>query len=275
MSDGGQYGYTNPQMAPDYDKPPPVTGQPGQPGQLMMVQQMMRPAGIPGVPPGLEYLTQIDQLLIHQQVELLEVLTGFETENKYQIKNTLGQQVYFAAEESPFCQRMCCGPSRGFAIHIVDNLGQEVIRARREFKCCAGCNWCANCLCCAMELQVEAPVGQVVGNVRQLQSCMKPRYSVMDANMSEVFYVEGPTCICQGPCCTADQEFVVFSADRAQQLGKLSKQWSGVMREMFTDANNFSASFPMDLDVRMKATLLGALFLIDFMYFEHKKNNNR
>ena len=27
---------------------------------------------IPGCPPGLEYLTQIDQLLVHQQVELFE-----------------------------------------------------------------------------------------------------------------------------------------------------------------------------------------------------------
>jgi len=27
---------------------------------------------IPGCPPGLEYLTQIDQLLVHQQVEVLE-----------------------------------------------------------------------------------------------------------------------------------------------------------------------------------------------------------
>ena len=41
---------------------------------------------------------------------------------------------------------------------------------------------------------------------------------------------------------------------------------------MFTDSDNFGISFPMDLDVRMKATLLGALFLIDIMFFE-KKNN--
>ncbi len=27
---------------------------------------------VPGCPPGLEYLTQIDQLLVHQAVELLE-----------------------------------------------------------------------------------------------------------------------------------------------------------------------------------------------------------
>ena len=42
--------------------------------------------------------------------------------------------------------------------------------------------------------------------------------------------------------------------------------------QAFTDADNFGISFPMDLDVRVKATLLGALFLIDFMFFE-KANN--
>ena len=37
---------------------------------------------------------------------------------------------------------------------------------------------------------------------------------------------------------------------------------------MFTDAQNFGVTFPIDLDVKVKATLLGATFLIDFMYFE-------
>ena len=33
---------------------------------------MPLPQGIPGCPQGLEYLTQVDQLLVHQQIELLE-----------------------------------------------------------------------------------------------------------------------------------------------------------------------------------------------------------
>ena len=37
----------------------PIPGQPGVPG-------------MPGMPSGLEYLTHIDQLLIHQQIEVLE-----------------------------------------------------------------------------------------------------------------------------------------------------------------------------------------------------------
>ena len=33
---------------------------------------MDKPTGLPGCPPGLEYLTQIDQLVVKQQRELLE-----------------------------------------------------------------------------------------------------------------------------------------------------------------------------------------------------------
>ena len=57
------------------------------------------------------------------------------------------------------------------------------------------------------------------------------------------------------------------------QVGKISKQWSGVLKEAFTDADNFGISFPMDLDVKIKATLLGAVFLIDFMFFEETEND--
>ena len=54
----------------------------------------------------------------------------------------------------------------------------------------------------------------------------------------------------------------VLSKDGETEVGKISKQWTGFVRENYTDADNFGASFPMDLDVKMKAVLLGAVFLI-------------
>ena len=47
-------------------------------------------------PPGLEYLTMIDQLIVKQKLEMLEAAAGvmgygLETANKYKIKNVLGQ----------------------------------------------------------------------------------------------------------------------------------------------------------------------------------------
>lgn len=45
-------------------------------------------------------------------------------------------------------------------------------------------------------------------------------------------------------------------------VGRISKQWTGFIKETLTDTDNFGINFPMDLDVRMKAVLLGACFLI-------------
>ncbi|XP_063409671.1 phospholipid scramblase 2-like isoform X2 [Mytilus trossulus] len=267
-------GYRAPQQG--YGAPPqgyaPGFGPP--PGMAPQQQWAARPDAIPGCPPGLEYLTTLDQMLVKQQVELMELITGWETSNKYKVLNSMGQQIYFAAEESDMCMRQCCGPQRGFTIHITDNLGQELIQVKREFKCCAGCCWCASADSIAHEISIEAPPGQVVGYVRQEQSCWEPNYTIRDANHEPILRMKGPCCIIQGPCCPQDQEFIISSEDGAHEVGKISKQWTGLMREAFTDADNFGVSFPKDLDVKVKATLLGAVFLIDFMFFEQKQNNN-
>jgi hypothetical protein len=54
----------------------------------------------------------------------------------------------------------------------------------------------------------------------------------------------------------------VYSPDGMTEVGRITKQWSGFAREAFTDADLFGVSFPMDLDVKIKAVMLGACFLI-------------
>ena len=41
------------------------------------------------------------------------------------------------------------------------------------------------------------------------QSCIEPRYSIQNAEREEVLSIKGPCCMCSGPCCTWDQEFIV------------------------------------------------------------------
>ena len=69
----------------------------------------------------LEYLLHVDQLLVKQQIELLEAFTGFETANKYKVLNSMGQQVFFAAEKNDCCTRQCCGPLRSFEMALTGN----------------------------------------------------------------------------------------------------------------------------------------------------------
>ncbi|KAL1399911.1 hypothetical protein pipiens_007860 [Culex pipiens pipiens] len=224
---------------------------------------MTIPQGIPNCPPGLEYLTSIDQLLVHQKVELLEAFTGFETANKYTVKNTLGQKVYWAVEDTDCCTRNCCGPARPFDMKVLDFYQNEVLHFNRPLRCQSCCF-----PCCLQELEVSAPPGNVIGTVEQNWSIFTPQFSIKDTSGNTVLRIEGPFCtfsIC------GDVEFKVVTND-GNQVGKISKQWSGIAREMFTDADHFGINFPMDLDVRVKATLLGALFLIDYMFFEKKGN---
>ena len=54
----------------------------------------------------------------------------------------------------------------------------------------------------------------------------------------------------------------MLNHDGTREVGLIRKDWSGVLKEVFTDADNFSVIFPVDLDVRLKALLVGALFLL-------------
>ena len=36
--------------------------------------------------------------------------------------------------------------------------------------------------------------------------------------------------------------FQVYDKDKKREVGKISKQWSGLIKEMFTDADNFGVS---------------------------------
>ena len=54
----------------------------------------------------------------------------------------------------------------------------------------------------------------------------------------------------------------MYAPDEETYVGRITKQWSGIGKELFTDADNFGVSFPVDLDVSMKAVVLGCVFLI-------------
>lgn len=133
---------------------------------------------------------------------------------------------------------------------------------------------CDTCFfpCCLQELEVCAPPGNPIGSVSQNWSIFKPSFDVKNASGETVLKIEGPFCtfsIC------GNVEFQVLSRDGSVQVGKISKRWSGLAREIFTDADYFGISFPMDLDVNVKAVLVGACFLIDFMFFEKKGSQER
>ncbi|KPL98949.1 phospholipid scramblase 2-like protein [Sarcoptes scabiei] len=190
---------------------------------------------------------------------ITQAFIGYETNNKYIVKNMNGQHLYYAAEKNDLCTRNCLGKSRPFTIKLMDNEKNEIMRFERPWRC-------TSCLfpCCLQRLQVYCS-GQRIGSIIQEWSLFYPQFSVLNAMNEKVLHIKGPFITFS---CGGDIEFNILSTDCSTYVGKITKQWSGLAREIFTDADRFGIEFPRDMDVNIKAVLLAATFLIDFMYFE-------
>lgn len=238
--------------------------QPQQQGQWMSLPSSQAPNS--NCPRGLEYLMSIDQLLVKQKVEMLEAFTGFETNNKYVVSNIMGQKVYAMVEDSGCCMRNCCSSARSFDMNVFDNNQQEVLHFNRPLACDSCCF-----PCCLQELEVSSPPGTIIGVVRQDWTLCKPAFTIFGADKTTpVVKIQGP--FCTTSFCGGDVEFQVLDL-AGTKIGAIKKQWSGFIKESLTDADNFGITFPLNLDVHVKATLLGALMLIDFMFFEKTESD--
>ncbi|XP_059169955.1 phospholipid scramblase 2-like [Physella acuta] len=253
---------------PILQQPPQANFPPPPPGPVVMIQEpvAMVMASGPPLPQGLEYLSKLNQVIIKQDVELLEAIVGFETQNSYKLFNSAGQQCYSAFEKSNCCARQCCGNNRCFEMIVTDNFNQMVFSVYRPYKFCKYHPCCACCGICQDDVRISAPDSSPLGKVHQRCSIIKPRYYVLDHNSQSQCEIVGP--ICQCTLCCKSVEFTVRSIHDHKKIGAISKYRGDIIQELFTDADTFGVTFPIDLDVRTKATLIGAVFLIDFMFFE-------
>ena len=63
-----------------------------------------------------------------------------------------------------------------------------------------------------------------------------PNFTIRNAEDQVVLKIKGPFFTCS---CGQNVEFQVFAPDGTTEVGKISKQWSGLFKEYFTDADNF------------------------------------
>ncbi|XP_053318677.1 phospholipid scramblase 1-like isoform X2 [Spea bombifrons] len=176
----------------------------------------------------------------------------------------MGQRIFTAQERSSVCARWFCGSSRPLTLQVCDPSGREIIHFRRPLKCTSCCF-----PCCLQEMEVQSPPGNTIGYVTQTWHPFVPKYSLLTETREPVLKVVGP---CLMSSCCGDINFQVKPLCESRSVGLISKQWGGLPKEIFTDADNFGIQFPKDLGVKMKAVLLGACFLLDYVFFERSRS---
>lgn len=200
------------------------------------------------------YLSRSKALHISQKRELLELIVGWESPNKYSVRDEFGNKIFYVGEVSNVCGRQLCGNRRPFKLDVKDKNGASILLIDRDLDCDFFCG-----LFCPDKVRVSAPSGQILGYVTSNISIITPSFAIQDANGKIHFNIEGP--ICALKCIGSPVNFHVM-AKNGTRVGLVSKEWTGLIQEYFTDADNFYVSYPPDLDVSLKAVFMAAAFLI-------------
>lgn len=191
-------------------------------------------------------------LVVAQRKELVELL-GFETRNKYEICLRSGQPIGFAAEQQKgiigFLLRQFFGHWRSFEIAFFDVMRNPILVANHPFR------WFFQCL------TVVTAQGQLLGKIERRWAWFSKRFDVVDAQNALLLTVQSPL-----------WRPWTFSFERnGVVVAVVKKRWSGALKEMFTDADNFAVDFePGPVSPLERRLLLAAAVFIDLMYFEQK-----
>ena len=191
-------------------------------------------------------LTRYSELVIRQQIEQVEIFTPFETANRYSVHTSDGAQLMYAYEESGDMSRQFAGSHRALSIHVVESNGAPVLQASRDFF------WFRS------HLRVEEE-GRRIGTLNR-EFGLGRKFSLVDGNESEL------TKITSG--IFRPHTFIAKSAGGGE-IARVTKQWSGFGREMFTDADTFVVQFTdPNTDNDFRLLMLASAFAIDLDFFE-------
>ncbi|KAJ1972970.1 hypothetical protein H4R35_004383 [Dimargaris xerosporica] len=158
-------------------------------------------------------------LVVTRQLEMLNVLVGFEQANKYAIVDPQGNPAGFIAEEDTFANslsRQFLRTHRQFKATILDKDGNVVLTIHRPF------SWINS------RIYVKTPNGEVIGEVHQEWHLWKRRYDL---------FVRGDQ------FARIDGSFLTWDFDMVDDQGHLissvNRNFSGFAREIFTDTGQY------------------------------------
>lgn len=188
--------------------------------------------------------------MVRQVKEWGEILLGFEARNRFQIQDDHGNALAHAAEEGrglgAILLRNLFGRLRACKIHIYGADGREVARGEKPFRFYFH----------RMELYEGA---RRIGAIQRRFSILHRLFSLVDDHGRELLVLKSPL-------------FRIWTFRlllEGEEVGRISKRWGGVLKEVFSDADSFGIEFSdpaLPGDVRK--LLVVAVFLVDFVCFE-------
>lgn len=193
------------------------------------------------------------RILIRQTKEWGEILVGFEARNRYELFDERGDKIARAAEEAGGFGRMLArqffGHCRRSTIHIYGLDDRKIGRGEKPFR--------------FFFHRMDVYEGrEKVGAIQRKFSILHRKFVIENARGQEVLEIYSPL-------------FRIWTFKvlfRGREVGRVTKKWGGVLRELFSDADTFGIEYEGGADMdALRMVLICGTFLIDFTCFENNQ----
>ncbi|KAL6424521.1 hypothetical protein ACFW04_009931 [Cataglyphis niger] len=208
---------------------------------------------------GTQFLAGVEQLEIQQVIDLSTLLGRIERGTQYRVKVPRAETLFLAMESKTETESRMCGWYKGFVLNVLDQCGETAFVMRKDP------SW-MHIPGSRQKITVES--ANLIGSVEENFSFMGPNFTVYDAFKEPLCNIYGPN-IC-GCCMYKEAQFQIISLDGSRQVASLIHQWDHLSVDYI-----LLLTFPVDTDVKLKSLLLGASFLIEYLYFQRIKNASR
>ncbi len=201
-------------------------------------------------------LSEGPHLVIKQKRELAEIFLGFETRNQYMLFDHQGAPCGTVVERGSgfmaFIKRIFLKSHRPFTIDVIDASGKAILEMSRPFF------WFFS------DITISVPNGPKLGSAHRKFAILHKIYDLRDANGQKFANINSSM-------------FKIWTFairdNNDQELARISKKWSGPLKEMFTDADNFMIEFGNHRwTAAQRAVILASAICVDFDFFENNNN---
>jgi uncharacterized protein YxjI len=195
------------------------------------------------------------RLTVRQKKRWVEILLSFEVKNTYDVFDERGEPALRVREQGngflSLLKRLLLGPMRPFHVLVSDvNTGQALLDLHRPFRFIFH------------RLEVRGAQSEPIGAIEKKWSWIRRIYHIEDRAGRVIAQLFGPI--------LRPWTFEIRQGDRV--LGMVQKKWTGLGKEIFTDADNFGVDLARVEDPRLKLLAFAAVVLIDIVHFERAKN---
>jgi uncharacterized protein YxjI len=205
-----------------------------------------------------EIILASPELYIRQKVRWLEILTNWDTANRYDLSGSQGQVVGQIIERGggllTILARLFLRSHRGFSLDVVDLAGVALLNFSRKFF------WFFS------DIAVSTPQGMKIGSAHRRFSIFWKKYDLQDPSGRTFARIK-----------SGFWRLWTFQVvdERGATLATISKKWGGAMKEIFTNSDTFQVQFgPQHWKAHERAVLIAVAMTIEFDHFEGKGNSS-